>query len=208
MRGMWKLTLLPQPAITVFGGSRIQRDSPHAQKAQKLAKLLVSKGYSILTGGGPGIMEAANAGAIECLKDCVFPPEKKPTPKTIVSAGITLVRLNKEQVNPYVQDAIVMDHFFARKWLLVRYAVGFVFFPGGFGTLDELFEVVTLIQTHHMKRVPLILIDTHYWEPLMRWIYERALKNNLIEKKDAHLFLVLDSVEEAVEIICRHFPKP
>lgn len=204
---MWKLTRLPQPAITVFGSARMEINSPDGKKAQELARILVLKGYSIITGGGPGIMEAANAGALQCLKECDFPPEKKPTQKTIVSAGISLVRLNRDRINPYVQDSILLEHFFARKWLLVRYAVGFVFFPGGFGTMDELFEVVTLIQTHRMKRVPLILIDTYYWGPLMHWIHDRALRHNLIEKKDAHLFVVLDSIEEAVEIIYRHCPK-
>ena len=137
----------------------------------------------------------------------IFLQKKSQRKKTIVSAGISLVRLNRDRINPYVQDSILLEHFFARKWLLVRYAVGFVFFPGGFGTMDELFEVVTLIQTHRMKRVPLILIGTYYWGPLMHWIHDRALRHNLIEKKDAHLFVVLDSIEEAVEIIYRNCPK-
>ena len=197
--GMWKLTKLPQPAITIFGGARIEHESLHAQKAFDLSKKLVAEGFSIITGGGPGIMEAANFGAIEYLKECKLGNNLHCEP--VVSAGIGLLRLNKERANPYVQDNIIMDHFFTRKWLLVRYAVGFVIFPGGFGTLDEFFEIITLRQTNHMQDAPIILIDSDYWKPMIEWVHEKALKNNLITQKDLELFQVLDSVDEAVAII-------
>lgn len=196
--GMWKLTRLPQPAITIFGGSRIPLDSIHAKKATELAKMLASDGFSIITGGGPGIMEAANLGAIEYLKECKFDEKCK---SMLVSAGIGLIRLNKERVNPYVQENIIMEHFFSRKWLLVRYAVGFVVFPGGFGTLDELFEVVTLVQCNRMAKVPIVLIDKSFWGPLRDWIEHRALVYHLIEEKDTDIIVMTDSVEEAFSII-------
>lgn len=197
--GMWKLTKLPQPAITIFGGSRIQHDSPYAQHAFELSKKLVAEGFSIITGGGPGIMEAANYGAIEYLRECKLENNAHCSP--FVSAGIGLLRLNREVANPYVQENIVMDHFFTRKWLLVRYAIGFVIFPGGFGTLDEFFEIITLRQTKHMQEAPIILMDSDYWKPIMEWTYEKALKDGLINEQDTQLFQVLDSIDEAVAVI-------
>ncbi len=193
--GVWKLTKLRPPAITVFGGARIKSDSNHAQLASALAKKLVSHGYSIITGGGPGIMEAANAGAMEYIKEC-----KLDNPKAcnmLVSAGIGLLQLNEENDNSYIQEHIVMDYFFTRKWLLVRYSQGFVVFPGGFGTMDELFEIVTLRQTNKMQQAPIVLIDREFWKPIIQWRDDCALKNGLIDESDLALFTVVDTVEEA-----------
>lgn len=197
--GMWKLTKLPQPAVTIFGGSRIKADSKHAKQASDLAKMLVAQGYSIITGGGPGIMEAANYGAMEYLRECnvVHPKECK----TLVSAGIGLLRLNVEKENEYIQEHIVMDHFFTRKWLLVRYSEGFIIFPGGFGTLDEFFEIVTLRQADKMQKAPIVLMDSIYWGPIIEWSRNNALKEDLIQEKDLEIFSVVDSVEEACAII-------
>jgi len=205
--GMWRLTRLPHPAITVFGGSRIPHDSLHAKMATQLAKMLAADGFSIITGGGPGIMEAANQGAFEYLKECRLTNGAAHCPAGIVSAGVSLVRLNKENKNPYVQEFVEMRHFFARKWLLVRYSTGFVVFPGGFGTLDELFEVVTLVQCNRMARVPIVLLDKSYWSPLVEWIEHRAIPYQLIEPEDTKLINITDSVEEAFTIIheaCKH----
>lgn len=197
--GMWRLTKLPQPTITVFGGSRIDANSIYAQKARQIAKMLVADGFSIITGGGPGIMEAANEGALDFVKECDI--SDRTHCKPIVSAGIGLLRLNKEEANPYVQENIVMDHFFTRKWLLVRYSIGFVIFPGGFGTLDELFEIVTLMQTDHMQQAPIVLVDSAYWQHIIQWIEEKALAENLIAPKDRNIIQVVDTVEEAFKII-------
>lgn len=196
---MWRLTKLPQPTITVFGGSRIDANSIYAQKARQIAKMLVADGFSIITGGGPGIMEAANEGALDFVKECDI--SDRTHCKPIVSAGIGLLRLNKEEANPYVQENIVMDHFFTRKWLLVRYSIGFVIFPGGFGTLDELFEIVTLMQTDHMQQAPIVLVDSAYWQHIIQWIEEKALAENLIAPKDRNIIQVVDTVEEAFKII-------
>ena len=199
MWGMWKLTKLPHPAITVFGGARIPFDSEIGKKATELTKMLAESGFSIITGGGPGIMEAANLGAVEFLKTCKV--NGGYCPKRLISAGVGLIHLNLERTNPYVQESIVMRHFFSRKWLLVRYSVGFIIFPGGFGTLDELFEIVTLIQCNRMLKVPIILIDRHYWSPLMDWIETRALKNGMLNLHDLTIIRVTDSVQEAADII-------
>ena len=172
------------------------------KKAFDLAKMLAGEGFSIITGGGPGIMEAANYGAIEHLKECKINGGAHCEP--LVSVGIGLVRLNKEQANPYVQENIIMDHFFTRKWLLVRYSVGFVIFPGGYGTMDELFEIMTLKQTHKMQDAPIILIDSNYWKPLLDWVYKSALANGLITEEDTKLIMVLDDLKTAVEVLKRY----
>ncbi|MFH1831916.1 MAG: TIGR00730 family Rossman fold protein [bacterium] len=200
--GMWRLTKLPHPIVTVFGGSRITPDSPYARKAQYLTKMLAAEGYSIVTGGGPGIMEAANKGAMDHLRECHLGDWECPP---ILSAGIGLVRLNKEKANPFVQENIIEEYFFARKWLLVRYSTAFVIFPGGFGTLDELFEIVTLAQTDHMQKAPIILMESHYWQPIIDWAETRALKENLITLEDIKLIQVVDDSETAFEIINKSF---
>ncbi len=201
--GVWKLTKLRQPAITVFGGARIKSDSNHARIAADLAKKLVAHGYSIITGGGPGIMEAANFGAMEYIRECKLDNPKKCN--MVVSAGIGLLQLNAENENAYMQEHIVMDYFFTRKWLLVRYSQGFVVFPGGFGTLDELFEIVTLRQTNKMQQAPIVLIDRDYWKPMIEWRDEKALKSGLIDENDIALFTVVDTVDEAFMIINEQF---
>ena len=200
--GMWRLTRLPQPAITVFGGVHIALDSKHGMMARDLTGMLAAHGFSIITGGGPGIMEAANAGAIDYLKSCNL--NDKDCAKRMVSVGIGLLHLNKETANPYVQDNIVLAHFFARKWLLVRYSVGFVVFPGGFGTMDELMEIVVLVQCNRMSKVPIILMDSAFWQPLMTWVNERAIPAGLIQPEDREIVTLVDSAEEAFKILC-HF---
>ncbi len=200
--GVWKLTELPQPSITIFGGARTALDSAQALQAQALAKKLASHGFSIITGGGPGIMEAANLGAVESLKECSITNllECKP----LISAGIGLTKLNKERANPFVQKNIIMGHFFERKWLLVRYATGFVVCPGGFGTMDEFFEIITLIQCDKMPRYPVILLGKEYWQPIVDWAYNNAVKGKLLEEDDCKIFTLTDDVDEAVTLIINY----
>ena len=202
LKGMWKLTKLPQPAITIFGGSRIKHDSVHSERAFKLANILTEKGFSIITGGGPGIMEAANKGAYQYAKE--QGAKNGDNNIRMTSLGISLTSLAGEQLNKYAHEVIIMKHFFSRKWLLVRYSVGFIVFPGGFGTLDELFEVITLIQCSKMRRMPIILMSKGYWTPLIEWLKERALTNGLIEEKDLDIFHVTSDIDEAVAIISKH----
>jgi len=202
LRGMWQLTRFPKPAITVFGGARIEADSQFGLLARELTKKLATHGFTILTGGGPGIMEAANEGALDSLDEC--PVDDKRCRNRLLSAGIGLVRLNKETANKYVQANIVMEHFFARKWLLVRYSIGFVVCPGGFGTLDELFEVVTLVQCNRMKKFPVILMNRAYWQPLMNWVDQQAVPNGLIAPEDKQIITVVDTVDEAFNFLIQY----
>ena len=202
LRGMWKLTKLPQPAITVFGGANVAKDSIYAKKAFEIGKKLTEDGYSVITGGGPGIMESANQGAYEAAKEQGLKNDGRKLGLT--SLGISLSSFSKEGINPYVQDRIIMKHFFSRKWLLVRYSIGFIIFPGGFGTLDELFEIVTLEQCYKMPRIPIILMNTRYWEPILHWIKSRAIRHGLIKKEDSELIYCTNDVEKAIEIINKY----
>jgi len=207
LKGMWILTKLPHPAITVFGGSRISSKSIHAQKASALAKKLASHGYSIITGGGSGIMEAANFGAWAAAKEDKENNHTRKLKMTSMGIGLLWLSKSKEQINPYVQDRIVMYHFFSRKWLLVRYAIGFVIFPGGFGTLDEVFEVVTLIQCNRMPQFPVILMGVNYWKPIIDWAKNNALKEKLVSEEDLKIITITDDVDEACGIICEKCKK-
>jgi len=204
IRGMWKLTKLPKPAVTIFGSSRLSEDSPYAKSAFELSKKLALDGFSIITGGGPGIMVSANKGAFEAAKELNLKYKedgKKPVYES--SLGIGLTRLTTEKFkNEYVHDYIEMERFFSRKWLLVRYANAFVAFPGGFGTMDELSEVLTLIQTERMEKLPIILFGTSYWNKLREFVQENMLQNNLISQSDRNLItLVTDDVDEAYNAI-------
>jgi uncharacterized protein (TIGR00730 family) len=205
--GMWKLTRLPQPAITIFGSARLSMESKDSDQAQQLAKKLALDGFSIITGGGPGIMKSANKGAFEAMQELGY--KNKLLRRRINSFGIGLTRLSTEKrTNKYMHDIIIMDHFFSRKWLLVRYSLGFIVFPGGFGTMDELFEVVTLIQCERMKKLPIILIDKEFWKPLEEHIYRRMLSNGLVSDDDVGIITAItDDINEAHEIIKMHCKK-
>lgn len=196
--GMWKLTRLPQPAVTFFGGAKITADSQEGLNATKLAQKLAQSGFSIITGGGPGIMEAANKGAFVHMNQCTIENNCK---TKFNSFAIGLTRLNNEEINPHVQDFILMEHFFERKWLLVRYAVAFVVFPGGFGTMDELFEVLVLIQCNRMPNTPIILIGKEFWRPLMEWMTQSMITKQLLTPENIRLFIITDEIDEAFKLI-------
>jgi uncharacterized protein (TIGR00730 family) len=183
VRGAWYVAKLKQPVVTVFGGSKLNQDHPYAKQAHKLGEFLVEHGVSVITGGGPGIMEAANCGA----------SGNKTEARTI---GISVRSLAAEQLNKCSQEVIIVKHFFARKWLLTRYSTGFVVFPGGFGTLDELFEIVTLMQVEMMVPFPVVLIGSKYWNPLIDWM-NNAVQEGLVLKKDLDLIFVTDDIQEA-----------
>ena len=199
LRGMRKLLKLPQPAITIFGGTRIDKNSKYVQMAFKLSKMLTEDGFSIITGGGPGIMQAANRGAYEAAKE--FGVKNNIKKFRITTVGIGLLRLGKELKNVYVHDYIKMEHFFSRKWLLVRYSIGFIVFPGGFGTMDELFEIITLIQCNRMPDYPIILIGKDYWDPMLNWIKDNMYKAGLINKDELEMIKVTNDIDEAFKII-------
>lgn len=186
--GAWRVSALPTPRITIFGGSRFDQTDKYAKQAHELARMFADEGVSVLTGGGSGIMQAASCGAIASGKG---------KGRTM---GISVSDIH-EVPNPCVQEYIELDYFYARKWLLTRYASGFVFFPGGFGTLDELGEVLTLMQTGKSKRVPIILIGKEYWDPLSKWLTDEALSHGLISKESFDLLHVTDDLNDAFCIV-------
>lgn len=194
--GVWRVSKLQTPLVTIFGGSRILGTDFYFQKAHEIGKRLAGLHISVLTGGGPGIMAAASCGA-------VMSPESK---TRIMGIGVTALN---EAPNKCVQEYFTLDHFFARKWLLTRFSSAFIVFPGGFGTLDELSEVLTLIQTKRIAHVPIILFGTEYWALFMKWLREEALKHGTIDERDLTLFTVTDDLEDALCLIgetCKVMP--
>ena len=170
--------------ITIFGSSRIAQDDPLAQKAYQLGKSLSDAGFNVLTGAGPGIMQAANHGAFEGKSK---------------SIGLN-IKLPKEQTpNPYLNECLLFEHFFTRKVMLIKHADACVFFPGGFGTADELMEILTLVQTRKGKQIKILLFDSTFWTPLLTWF--NTLENNqYINSTDLDSFELVDSVEEILGI--------
>ena len=198
MYGIWKISRLKSAPVTIFGGHLLRKDSIYMQQAHDLARTLVNHDIPVLTGGGPGIMEVATCGATSYH-------DKQ---GIVTTVGITVRGLIDEEVlKSCPKQVIVMDQFFSRKWLLVNYSVGFVFFPGGFGTLDELTELLTLIQTKMRKPAPIILIGKRYWQPLMMWINDSALAEGLVKKADVDLFSITDSLDDALAQLLVHAKK-
>jgi uncharacterized protein (TIGR00730 family) len=194
MRGIYKVSKLPHPIVTIFGGSRFKQDARYALQAHKLAHALIQSHISVITGGGPGIMQAASCGAREEMA------KQKNRARTL---GITVKGLdNLEPINPCVMDDyLITDFFFARKWLLMNYSVAFAVFPGGFGTLEELAEVLTLMQTKKMETAPIILIGVDYWAPLLKWLSASALENKLITQDELDLMRMTDDIDEAITLL-------
>lgn len=173
-------------AVTIFGSSRAKPEDPFYRKAEKVASLLVKKGFSVITGGGPGIMTAANKGAAEAGGE---------------SIGLNIELPTEQKPNPYVKTLLSFRYFFARKVMFVKYTKAFIIFPGGFGTMDELFESLTLIQTRRSDRFPIILVGKNYWEGLLKWIKDQVLANEYISREDQKILSVVEEPEEVVEMI-------
>lgn len=172
------------PLITVFGSAREKPDSPIYQQAIKMGKLLAENGYGVITGGGPGVMEAVNKGAFEAEG---------------VSVGLNIELPMEQKPNPFQNVSIDFRYFFIRKVCFLKYALGVIVFPGGFGTMDEFFESITLVQTDKINRIPTILVGREFWEPLIEWIKTEMLeKYHFISSEDTGLFKVVDSAEEAI----------
>lgn len=180
------------PCVSIFGSARMSVEGEYYEMAQYTAKKVTEQGFGVITGGGPGIMEAANKGAQE--------GGGKP-----VGLGITLP--HEEGLNTFVDKDYVINfhYFFARKVMFVKYAQGFIVFPGGFGTLDEFFEALTLIQTKKVTAFPVVLIGTEYWKGLVEWIEKTMIENGTISKGDRDLFHLTDDPDEAVNIICEFY---
>lgn len=174
-------------AVSVFGSARTPVDHPDYELGVQVGRGLVDRGYAVITGGGPGIMEAANKGAREAGG---------------LSVGLGIELPFEQGMNEYVDLGVNFRYFFARKTMFVKYASGFVVLPGGFGTLDEMFEALTLVQTHKVTEFPIVLVGSDYWSGLFEWLSTAVLDRGMIHAKDLALFSVVDDAEEAVRIVC------
>lgn len=177
-----------EKSVTFFGSARFSEQNEHYRSAQKLGRLLAKAGYTIVSGGGPGIMEAANKGAVEGGGE---------------SVGLNIQLPFEQRINPYVKKSMAFNYFFTRKVMLAFSANAFVFFPGGFGTLDEVFETITLRQTHKINpRIPIVLVGADYWQPLAGWIRDNMFqKHQAINEDELKLFQIADTPEAAFQII-------
>jgi uncharacterized protein (TIGR00730 family) len=174
--------------ISIFGSARTRPEDPDYKAAQETAALLAREGFAVITGGGPGIMEAANRGAFEAGG---------------LSIGCNIELPFEQRPNPYQTRGLKFKYFFVRKMMFVKYSLGFIIFPGGFGTLDELFEALTLIQTRKIRNFPVVLYGSNYWNGLLNWIRESALIQGKISDNDLRLFHVTDSPAEVVQIVTK-----
>lgn len=171
------------PAVSIFGSARTKPEDPIYKQTNELARKLAEKGFNIITGGGPGVMEAANKGAVE---------------GGAKSVGLNIELPFEQHPNPYAKIQIGFRYFFVRKVMFVKYAVAFVIMPGGFGTMDELFEAITLIQTKKIKPFPVYLVNSSYWKGMISWVKDTMLSHHMIDAEDLALFHVRDDIDEVV----------
>lgn len=174
--------------VSIFGSARSKPDDPDYQAAMETAALLAAEGFAVITGGGPGIMEAANRGAFEAGG---------------LSIGCNIELPFEQRPNAYQTRSLKFKYFFVRKMMFVKYSLGFIIFPGGFGTFDELFEALTLIQTRKIRNFPVVLFGTQYWTGLLEWFKQSVLPGGKISDFDLNLFHVTDSPQEVIEIMNR-----
>lgn len=174
------------PSVAFFGSSRLTPDSEYYRAAELAAQIVARRGLNVITGGGPGIMEAANKGAFG---------EKG------VSVGCNIQLPMEQEPNPYQKISLQFRYFFVRKMMFVKYSVAFVIFPGGYGTIDELFEALTLVQTEKIEHFPIILFGSEYWSPLVNWLKATMLAEGCISEEDLDLFTITDDHEELARVI-------
>lgn len=180
-------------SVTFFGSARTTPDDPHYQEARKLASMLARDGYEIITGGGPGIMEGANRGALEAYGK---------------SIGFNIQLPEEQRVNAYVNKSIAFHYFFTRKLMLSYSAQAYVFFPGGLGTLDEIFEIITLIQTKKVEKITVIAVGSDFWQPMYKFLKDVVYeKHKAIDKEDLNLFHIVNTAEEGYKIIKKSKPR-
>jgi uncharacterized protein (TIGR00730 family) len=175
-----------RPAVSVFGSTRVRPGDEVYQRAERIGRLLVGNGFSVITGGGPGVMEAANKGAAEAGGK---------------SVGLNIQLPMEQRPNPYANISLSFRYFFVRKVMFVKYAMAFIILPGGFGTMDELMESMTLIQTQRIKPFPVILVGSNYWKGFLDWMKEVVLKEGKISPEDMDIFQTIDEPEEIVKVI-------
>jgi uncharacterized protein (TIGR00730 family) len=179
-----------RPAVTMFGSARVAPGSTYYDLAERTSRLLSDSGFSVISGGGPGIMEAANKGAYF---------GKSP------SVGLNIQLPHEQQTNPYQDISQTFRHFFARKYMFVRFASAYVVLPGGFGTLDELMEALTLIQTGKARKIPLILVCTAFWQGMFDWFKARLVEEKMVDPEDIELIQLIDDPGQVVEAIFKHY---
>ena len=184
--GFEAVARIDRPAVTIFGSARVARDSPPYVQARETARMFAEAGWAVVTGGGPGVMEAANRGAKEGGG---------------LSVGFNIELPHEQGLNQYVDIGLTFKHFYARKTMFVKAAEGFVIFPGGFGTLDELFESLTLIQTGKVLHFPVVLFDRTYWDGLLDWIRDQLLAQGMISPNDVDLLGTADDPAAAVKTV-------
>lgn len=182
------------PCVAIFGSARLKPDNIYYAKAEETAYKLVQRGFGIITGGGPGIMEAGNKGAHDAKGK---------------SVGLNIVLPHEQKPNQYIDidKSIDFDYFYIRKTMFTRYSQGYIAFPGGFGTLDELSEALTLIQTNKITRFPIVMVGKNFWSGLVEWFKDQLFAKELISEKDFDIFHVVDDPDEAVEIIDSYYKK-
>ena len=192
LQGFLAVQRIGRPAFTVFGSARVKPDDPIYADALEVGRRIAQAGFAVVTGGGPGVMEAANRGAREAGG---------------VSVGFNIELPHEQHENRYLDLSLTFEHFYARKTMFVKAAEGFVIFPGGFGTLDELFESLTLIQTGKVLHFPVVLFDHDYWTPLLDWIRGRLLADGMISPEDLELLTVTDDHAEAVQVLVEGYKR-
>ena len=192
LQGFLAVQRIGRPAFTVFGSARVKPDDPIYADAVEVGRRIARAGFAVVTGGGPGVMEAANRGAREAGG---------------VSVGFNIELPHEQHENRYLDLSLTFEHFYARKTMFVKAAEGFVIFPGGFGTLDELFESLTLIQTGKVLHFPVVLFDHGYWAPLLDWIRGRLLADGMISPEDLELLTVTDDHAEAVQVLVEGYKR-
>lgn len=182
------------PCVTIFGSARVKQEHPYYAMAEDIAYKLVQQGYGVITGGGPGIMEAGNKGA------------KRAGGKSV---GLNIYLPHEQKGNPYIDPdkLITFDYFFVRKVMFMKYSQGFIVMPGGFGTIDELSEALTLIQTKKIGRFPIVLVGRKFWTGMIDWIKEVLVADKMISEEDLDLFNLVDTADEAVEVIDDFYAK-
>jgi uncharacterized protein (TIGR00730 family) len=186
LQGFKAVERIDRPAVSLFGSARVHEGHPVYEEAREVGRLFAEAGFAVVTGGGPGVMEAANRGAKEGGG---------------LSVGFNIELPHEQHENPYLDIELNFNHFYARKTMFVKAAEGFVIFPGGFGTLDEFFEALTLIQTGKVLHFPVVLFDRDYWQGLLDWLRERPLADGTISAEDIELLRLTESPAEAVALV-------
>ncbi len=179
-----------RPAVSIFGSARTPPGSPYYELTEKIARLLSDSGFSVISGGGPGVMEAANKGAFAGKS---------------LSVGLNIQLPHEQKANPYQDISQTFRHFFARKYMFVRMAAAYVVMPGGFGTLDELLEALTLIQTRKSPAIPLILVGNSFWAGMVEWFKDRLVSEGMISPEDMSLIQIIDDPQQIVDAIFDHY---